>query len=90
MATVVGRDDLWTRLLADLSPLLIVALVPLAAKITKERVWKSAFAVALAWSVVAHAAGADLDDSRYSVDTLWSWSDNQLVNSLRRLVPGGE
>jgi hypothetical protein len=74
------------RHLADLSPLLIVALVPVLRSVTERRVWRTVFAVALAWSIVVHGAGAFYDDGRYSAATLWSWTDNQLVRALGRLL----
>jgi hypothetical protein len=74
------------RYLADLSPLLIVALVPTMRIVTERRVWRAVFAGALAWSILVHAAGAFYDDGRYTTATLWSWTDNQLVRALGRML----
>ncbi len=79
------------RLLADATPLLALAMVP-CADIVRSRAWlRAAFAVTLVWSVVAHGLGAYWEDgswngrleTRQRAAALWSWRDNQLVNSLR-------
>ena len=78
-----GGTSYGPRLLADLSPVLIFGLYPLS-DLAKHRFARTAFAVALAWSIGAHAIGAFGDDGRYSPSKLWSWSDNQLVNPVKR------
>jgi hypothetical protein len=57
------------------------------------RAWRIAFGATLAWSVLAHAAGAYWYDGDWDkklvgpnarlYDQLWSWSDNPLFNSFR-------
>ena len=74
------------RYLADLSPLLILALVPVMRTVLARRVWSAVFALTLAWSVLVHAAGAFYDDGRYTTATLWSWTDNQLVRAVGHLL----
>jgi hypothetical protein len=91
----------WTygpRLLADLTPILAVCLVPLAATVMRVRAWQAAFLALALWSIGAHAVGAFWDDLSWNQrvdveahpDRLWRWSDNQLVNGLRDMLgPGG-
>jgi Dolichyl-phosphate-mannose-protein mannosyltransferase len=87
----------WTygpRLLADLTPLLAVCLVPLATTVLRARAWQAAFLALAIWSIGAHAIGAFRDDLAWNrrVDVeahperLWRWSDNQLVNPLRHML----
>jgi hypothetical protein len=78
------------RMLADVTPLLAVATAP-CADLLRSRPGRFLFAVTLAWSVTAHGLGAYWEDgswnwrleSRQRAAALWSWSDNQLANSLR-------
>jgi hypothetical protein len=86
----------WTygpRLLADLSPVLTLLLYPLSTLLQTKcsRVLKIASMILATWSIGAHSIGAFADDRSWNayVDVddapgrLWSWTDNQLVNSLR-------
>lgn len=82
------------RLLADLSPVFVLGMLPLADRLTRRRAWQVVFSLLTAWSIVAHAMGAFVDDHltwnrRVDVeahpDRLWQWGDNQLLNSLRAL-----
>jgi hypothetical protein len=80
------------RLLADLTPVLALALWPLRDLLVRRAAIRLAFATALSWSVGAHAIGAFHDDWSWNqcspyealTDRMWSWTDNQLVNPLKR------
>jgi len=82
------------RLLADLSPVLVVLVTPLAPRLERDKCLTALFAVLLAWSIGMHAIGAFCTDlgwnDRREIDVhpegLWSWSDNQPVECLRALV----
>ena len=50
------------RLLADLGPVFVLAMLPLADRLIRRRAWQVLFALLTAWSVVAHAMGAFVDD----------------------------
>lgn len=86
-----GGDSYGPRLLADLSPALVLLVVPLRERLVRSRGLRWLFGVLLAWSIAAHAIGAFLDDGSWNVrvdvarhpERLWSWTDNQLVNPLR-------
>jgi hypothetical protein len=82
------------RLLADLSPVFVLGMLPLADRLTRRRAWQVVFTLLTAWSIGAHAMGAFVDDHvtwnrRVDVeahpDRLWWWGDNQLLNSVRAL-----
>jgi hypothetical protein len=87
------------RMLADLAPVLAFAIHPCVPLLERVRAWRLAFAVALGWSVCAHAAGAywynGAWDGRLSQPnsglyaTLWSWRDNPLLNSFREVSANG-
>ncbi len=83
------------RLLADLSPVFALSVLPIADRLRRHRAWQVAFLLVAAWSIGAHAMGAFVDDHiawNWRVDVeahperLWWWGDNQLVNSVRRLL----
>ncbi len=86
-----GGGSYGPRLLADPSPLLCFAIAPAAALAFRGARPRAVFGVLLAVSVVAHAAGAFWDDGTWNERlkgatrpaALWSWTDNQLVGSLR-------
>jgi hypothetical protein len=80
------------RLLADVTPALAFLLVPCGRLFSRLAIARALFALTLAWSVAAHAAGAYWDDGSWNKkldslarhpEILWSWSDNQLVNAFR-------
>ena len=50
------------RLLADLSPVFVLAMLPLAERLIRHRAWQAVFALLAAWSIGAHAMGAFVDD----------------------------
>jgi hypothetical protein len=86
-------------MLADLAPLLAYAIHPCVDFLERVRAWRLVFAAALAWSVLAHAAGAYWYDGSWDgrlsspneglYATLWSWRDNPLLNSFRDVTVGG-
>jgi hypothetical protein len=84
----------WTygpRLLADLAPVLTLALYPLSGALTRPGLVRVLFLALLGWSVGAHAIGAYWDDGSWNqardVDRapgrLWAWTDNQLLDPLQ-------
>jgi hypothetical protein len=86
-----GGHTFGPRLLADITPLLALALYPLRDGLNRSPWIKAAFAVALLWSVGAHSIGAFWDDIAWNAyplnvdrvpQRLWSWTDNQLVNPV--------
>jgi hypothetical protein len=89
----------WTygpRLLADLSPVLALGLVPLGERLGRRGGWRFAFVMLALWSIGAHAMGAYVDDLSWNgrVDVehhperLWRWTDNQLVDAVRWTIFG--
>src|SRR5262249_7190637 len=89
-----GGTSYGPRLLADLSPILALCLVPLGAAARRMRVLRMALVVFAGWSIAAHAIGAFIDDRRWNTyvnvdgypERLWSWRDNQLVNPPREAL----
>jgi hypothetical protein len=89
-----GGTSYGPRLLADLSPILALCLIPLGPLIPRMRALRVAVAVLAGWSVGAHAIGAFVDDRTWNADVnvdsfperLWSWTDNQLVNPPREAL----
>lgn len=81
-----GGGTFGPRLLSDLTPLLAFALYPLQRGLCERVIVRSLFAVALLWSIAAHAIGAYWDEEAWTVPNtpqrLWSWTDNQLVNPV--------
>jgi hypothetical protein len=84
----------WTfgpRLLADLTPVLTLALYPLAGAVGRRGPLRALFLALLVWSAGAHAIGAYWDDGSWNArpnvdrapERLWLWSDNQLVEPVR-------
>jgi hypothetical protein len=89
----------WTygpRLLADLSPVLALGLVPLGERLGRRGGWRIGFVTLALWSIGAHAMGAYVDDLSWNrrVDVehhperLWLWTDNQLVDAVRWTISG--
>lgn len=87
----------WTfgpRLLADLTPLLALLLMPVVDRIPRSRKLLVGVVVLTLCSIGAHAIGttqrapywnADVDGGRFP-QHLWMWTDNQIVNPLRDLI----
>ena len=88
-----GGSSYGPRLLADLSPPLMLLLSPLKDLLHRRTAVRWIFLVAALWSIGAHAIGAFWGDNRWNdfeyrnIDRLharlWSWTDNQLVNAPR-------
>jgi hypothetical protein len=87
----------WTygpRLLADLAPVLTLALYPLAGVLGRPGRVRALFLALLVWSAGAHAVGAYWDDGAWNAtpdvnrtpERLWAWTDNQLVAPVRALT----
>jgi hypothetical protein len=82
------------RLLADLTPVLVFLMVPIAMILERSRIGAVVFAALLAWSIGMHAIGAFCTDlgwnDRRDIDRhperLWSWTDNQPVECVRAAV----
>ena len=88
-----GGNSYGPRLLADLSPVLALALYPLEAKIRRDRAMQIAVALLAGWSIMAHAIGAYSGDLGWNLWALkdpgarmWLWSDNPVVNPLERRI----
>jgi hypothetical protein len=75
------------RLLADITPLLVLLMLPAYARVRDRPILRNLFFLAAGASVFIHSLGA------YSAAVwnpemegrLWSWSDGELINSGRRL-----
>lgn len=87
-----GGHTFGPRLLSDLSPLLAFALYPLEGWLAGPAWRRALVGACLAWSVLVHSLGAfTLDtwsadvDVNYQPDALWSWTNNQWINPLRRV-----
>jgi hypothetical protein len=79
------------RLLTDVIPCLVILIIPTMRLVEASRLWKSAFAATLAFSILVQAIGAfcypngHWDSSPRSVDQyqerLWDWRDSQILRS---------
>jgi len=85
-----GGESFGPRLLADLAPIMAIALISLADSIRNRRVMAVAFAGLGAWSITANASGAFISYRAWNnwalndADTrLWLWSDNPVVDPMR-------
>ncbi len=85
-----GGESFGPRLLADLTPIMAFALIPLADSIRNRRMLAVAFAALGAWSIAANASGAFISYRGWNnwalndADTrLWLWSDNPVVDPMR-------
>lgn len=78
------------RVLADLLPLLSLAICPIADMILAKRPWKAVASILALWSFLTHFQGAYWDDGRWTgyarPEGLWSWTDSPLTNPARILV----
>lgn len=82
------------RLLADITPILALCLLPIAPLLKKSKAALYIFIVLGAFSIAAHANGAFFEDGTWnaSVDINrhaernWNWGDNQLINTPKRWV----
>jgi hypothetical protein len=86
-----GGSSYGPRLLADVTPVLALALYPLKDVLRRNLACQGVFVIFVLWSISAHAVGAFWDDNRWNQmfhhdagafrQRLWSWTDNQLVNA---------
>lgn len=89
-----GGESYGPRLLADLTPVLILFIVPVVDAIQNRLFLKAVFVLFTVWSIFAHCTGAFAADpywnARNNVDrdpsALWRWNDNQLINPVRHLA----
>ena len=87
----VGGYSFGPRFLADLSPAFMILLTPLESWWDRSKAVRVLFAALFAFSFTAHAIGTFLDDRNWNIymgndyDYAWRWSDNQLVNPVRRV-----
>jgi len=87
-----GGESFGPRLLADLTPILALALFPLADSIGDRRALAAVFAVLTAWSITANSFGAFIGYrgwNRWALANpetrLWLWGDNPVVDPLRSI-----
>jgi hypothetical protein len=85
-----GGESFGPRLLADLAPVMALALFPLADSLRNRRALAIAFAALAVWSITANASGAFVSYRGWNQwalshpDTrLWLWTDNPVVDPLR-------
>jgi hypothetical protein len=79
------------RLLADITPLLTLLLVPAFRRIQQGQLLRSGFYTLAGLSIAIHALGAFVPggwspDVGETAHRLWSWSDGELMHSGRRLL----
>jgi hypothetical protein len=90
-----GGSSYGPRLLADVTPVLALALYPLKDILRRNWVCRGVFVAFTIWSISTHALGAFWDDNRWNSlfhhdsnifrRRLWSWTDNQPLNALREI-----
>jgi len=76
------------RLLADITPLLILLMLPAYVKVRDQPFLKKVFFLLAGIFVLIHALGA-YSPAVWNPEIggrLWSWSDGELINSGRRLL----
>ena len=85
-----GGESFGPRLLADLTPILALALFPLADSIRNRRALAVTFAMLTAWSITANASGAFISYRGWNQwalndadKRLWLWGDNPVVDPFR-------
>jgi hypothetical protein len=85
-----GGESFGPRLLADLAPIMALALYPLTDSVRNQRGLAVAFAVLAAWSIAAHASGAFISYRGWNEwalndadKRLWLWTDNPVVDPVR-------
>jgi hypothetical protein len=86
----LGVGSFGPRQLADLSPIMALALFPLADSIRSRRSLAAAFAILAAWSIAANSFGAFISYREWNNWELgdaatrqWLWGDNPVVNPFR-------
>lgn len=85
-----GGASFGPRLLADLAPILALALFPLADALRNRRAIATVFAILAAWSITANSFGAFINYRAWNnwalgdpETRLWLWSDNPVVDPFR-------
>lgn len=85
-----GGESFGPRLLADLTPIMALALFPFADSLRDRRALAVAFAVLCAWSITANASGAFIGYRGWNQwalndadKRLWLWGDNPVVDPFR-------
>jgi hypothetical protein len=92
-----GGGTYGPRLLADLSPGLVLGAAPVIGRVRSNRSLRALFVATALWSVLAHWIGAFYDDGSWngrpisidhSPERLWSVTDNPLIEDLGKIVLG--
>jgi hypothetical protein len=85
-----GGESFGPRLLADLTPIMALALFPLADSIRDRRALAVVFATLGIWSITANASGAFISYRGWNQwalnepdKRLWLWGDNPVVDPFR-------
>jgi len=85
-----GGASFGPRLLADITPVMALALFPLADSIRNRRGLEFAFVALAIWSITANLSGAFINYrgwNEWALDDadnrLWLWGDNPVVNPFR-------
>jgi hypothetical protein len=85
-----GGESFGPRLLADLTPILALALFPLADSIRNRRALAVVFAMLGIWSITTNASGAFISYRGWNQwalndadQRLWLWGDNPVVDPFR-------
>jgi len=91
-----GGESFGPRLLADLAPVMALALFPLADSLRNRRALAIAFTALAVWSITANASGAFVSYRGWNQwalshpDTrLWLWTDNPVVDPFRSVFDSG-
>lgn len=83
-----GGGSYGPRLLSDLNPIMTFCLYPLLSLLSSA-IYRKIFCALLAFSVYSHAIGMFWDDRTWNAfhnpEKLWSWSNNQLMNSSKEM-----
>lgn len=82
------------RLLADITPILVLFLLPLRRLLQRSKAALSVFILLGTFSIAAHANGTYLDDGTWNIsvdidqypERSWNWRDNQLMNTPKRWI----
>lgn len=80
------------RLLADITPILALCILPIVPLLQKSKPALYIFILVGAFSIAAHANGAFFEDGTWNAsmdiskypERNWRWDDNQLINTPRR------
>ena len=87
-----GGYSFGPRFFSDLNPVFVLLLTPLESMLRSSKITRAIFLVAFLLSFSAHLIGSYLDDRYWNVyvdderhDRSWLFTDNQLVNPIRRI-----